>query len=179
MSTQSSSSWLLPEYLAWIGRGCPVDTTVMSLYLINAQITSIPAEIGNLRYLLRLVIRENQLTSIPAEIGNIHCLQQLDLSRNQITSIPVEIGNLHGLKELDLSHNTLTTIPTQLCHFSDDAYFDITSNPNVFVPSNVLEMLNRQIHKQQTLNHEYGCDCYYWYMTNLFAHETNTVENGG
>lgn len=49
----------------------------------------------------------NQLTSLPAEIGDLTKLWQLDLSGNQLTSLPAEIGELTNLKELNLRGNPL------------------------------------------------------------------------
>ena len=41
----------------------------VELFLYSNQLTSIPAEIGNLQKLKNLYLETNQLTSIPAEIG--------------------------------------------------------------------------------------------------------------
>ena len=40
----------------------------------------------------------NQLTSLPAEIGQLTSLTELDLSGNQLTSVPAEIGQLTSLR---------------------------------------------------------------------------------
>ena len=39
----------------------------------------------------QLGLGRNQLTSLPAEIGQLAALQVLDLSDNQLTSVPAEI----------------------------------------------------------------------------------------
>ena len=49
-----------------------------------------------------MYLNNNQLTSLPAEIGQLTSLTELYLSDNQLTSVPAEIGQLTSLKELDL-----------------------------------------------------------------------------
>ena len=51
----------------------------------------------------------NQLTSLPAEIGQLTSLEELDLYDNQLTSVPAEIGQLTSLRELNLHDNQLTS----------------------------------------------------------------------
>jgi len=60
-------------------------------------LTSVPAEIGQLRSLELLYLRNNQLTSIPAEIGQLPLLRGLWLDSNQLTSIPVEVGRMRRI----------------------------------------------------------------------------------
>ena len=42
-------------------------------------------------------LSDNQLTSLPAEIGQLTSLTWLHLSDNQLTSLPAEIGQLTSL----------------------------------------------------------------------------------
>ena len=53
----------------------------------------------------------NQLTSMPAEIGQLTSLEELGLSDKQLTSMPAEIGQLTSLKKLWLHDNQLTRLP--------------------------------------------------------------------
>ncbi|MFB2896454.1 leucine-rich repeat domain-containing protein [Aerosakkonemataceae cyanobacterium BLCC-F50] len=85
-----------------------------SLYLNGNQLTSLPAEIGQLHSLTDLYLRGNRLTSLPAEIGQLHSLTWLDLRNNRLTSLPAEIGQLHSLTHLYLSRNQLTNLPAQI-----------------------------------------------------------------
>ena len=41
---------------------------------------------------------DNQLTSVPAEIGQLTSLRELVLYDNQLTSLPAEIGQLASLR---------------------------------------------------------------------------------
>ena len=56
----------------------------------------------------------NQLTSVPAEIGQLTSLEKLDLWDNQLTSVPAEIGQLTSLEVLGLSYNHLTSLPAEI-----------------------------------------------------------------
>ena len=71
------------------------------------QLTSLPAEIGQLVSLVELDLGGNQLTSLPSEIGQLTSLTQLNLYNNQLTSLPAEIGQLTSLTELHLEDNQL------------------------------------------------------------------------
>ena len=51
---------------------------------------------------IKLHLGGYQLTSLPAEIGQLRSLERLDLNANYLTSLPAEIGQLRSLKELDL-----------------------------------------------------------------------------
>ena len=58
---------------------------VRVLRLSNNQLTTLPAEIGNLINLRGLALRNNQLITLPAEIGNLTTnLQALGLGKNQL-----------------------------------------------------------------------------------------------
>ena len=58
-----------------------------------------------------LNISHTNISSLPAEIGNLINLQELCLSYNQLSLLPAEIGNLINLKELLLNHNQLSLLP--------------------------------------------------------------------
>ena len=52
-----------------------------------------------------LELGRNQLTSVPAEIGQLMSLQALGLSDNQLTSVPAEIGQITSLYVLRIDDN--------------------------------------------------------------------------
>ena len=84
------------------------------MYLGGNQLTSVPAEIGQLTSLTELDLHDNQLTSLPAEIGQLTSLTELDLNGNQLTSLPAEIGQLSSLTSGCTSDgNQLTSLPAE------------------------------------------------------------------
>jgi hypothetical protein len=75
---------------------------------------SIPADVGGLHFLRRLVLSGNNLTGqIPGQFGDLAALEVLDLSRNSLTgSIPLHLTDASHLQVLRLDHNRLSgTIP--------------------------------------------------------------------
>ena len=114
-----NTNWLSNETLSeW--HGVTTDATgrvtVLSLS-VNELSGRIPAELGNLANLQRLVFSSNALSGeIPAELGNLANLQTLYLYANDLSGeIPAELGNLANLQTLSLSWNELSgEIPMEL-----------------------------------------------------------------
>ena len=83
----------------------------------NALTGAIPAELGNLSELVELKLYSNQLTGgIPPELGRLSNMTTLNLSRNQLSGgVPVELGALSSVTTLWLHNNRLSGgIPTSL-----------------------------------------------------------------
>ena len=99
------------------------------LDLSGNQLTSLPAEIGNLTILLVLDLSHNNLSSLPAIIGSLPNLTYLYLSHNQLSSLPVEIGSLTSLLDLNLSHNNLSSLPVEMSNLGGLQLLDIGHNP--------------------------------------------------
>ena len=104
---------------AWEGvtvEGAP--GRVVELSLQNKELAgAVPAQLGNVFNLRRLVLSQNALMGeIPAELGDLSNLTVLELDQNQLTgTIPVGLANLTNLNELDLSSNRLSgEIPRDL-----------------------------------------------------------------
>ena len=55
----------------------------------------------------------NQLTSVPAEVGQLTSLMWLYLGYNQLTSVPTEVGQLTSLVTMGLGDNPLTSVPAE------------------------------------------------------------------
>ncbi len=101
------------------------------LFLQSNQISSIPAEIGNLTKLESLRLDNNLLSGpIPARIGDLINLNELILSTNQLSgTIPSTIGNLTNLYYLGLFDNALTgTIPSEIGGLANIRYLYLYNN---------------------------------------------------
>lgn len=85
----------------------PSSLTLLTFFRNPSLQGPIPASIGNLTSLQRLVLSQNSLQgALPAELGNLKSLLQLDLSHNNFTGeVPSSFGNLDSLVNLDLRWN--------------------------------------------------------------------------
>mgnify|MGYP002480502086 CR=1 FL=1 len=78
--------------------------------------TTLPKELGKLRNLQVLDLRNNNLSlsTIPSEIGQLVSLRKLLLANNKLLSLPPEIKTMKDLIELDVSNNALTALPEEI-----------------------------------------------------------------
>ena len=72
------------------------------LHLGGNQLTSVPAEIGQLTSLTGVAPLRQSADERAGGDRAAHVADGLDLGGNQLTSVPAEIGQLTSLKELDL-----------------------------------------------------------------------------
>jgi Leucine-rich repeat (LRR) protein len=83
--------------------------------LKSKNLTSIAFKNLDNARIVTLFLADNKLTSLPVEIGRLTGLKKRSVARNRLTWLPVEIGRLPGLKDLDLRNNPLTTPPIEVC----------------------------------------------------------------
>ena len=91
----------------------------------------IPAEIGQLRSLINLLLPQNQLTgSIPTELRQLTALFSLELNANRLSgTIPAEIGEVTRLSRLNLARNDLTgEIPEELGNLTQLRHVYVNGN---------------------------------------------------
>lgn len=108
------------RHLNFSSSDVPFDDIICELYNLrilrmdNNNITIIPPNIKNLKYLEKLELSRNQIKIIPEEICQLFNLQSIILYDNQIESIPNKIGNLVNLQFLGLGNNYIKYIPKQI-----------------------------------------------------------------
>ena len=97
---------------------------------VNDRRGSIPASIGNLKYLIKLDLCFNFLRGdIPSKIGNLKNLEILKLEFNQLHGkIPTTIKNLTKLTYLALDHNRLEGNISMLSNLKDLTLLNIHEN---------------------------------------------------
>jgi small GTP-binding protein len=100
------------ELLEVIEEAKASGATELDLYWAN--LTTLPAEIGQLTKLTWLNLGRNQLTTLPPEIGRLTKLTFLDLTSNQLTTLPTELFQLINLTTLYVSGNPLTSPPIEI-----------------------------------------------------------------
>ncbi len=112
------------------------------LYLLENQLKSLPAEIGELTNLTTLRLSYNPLKSLPAEIGELTDLTTLDLSGNQLKSLPAEIGELTNLTTLDLFRNQLTSLPAEIVELKNLTTLGLSYNQLTSLPAEIGALKN-------------------------------------
>lgn len=83
------------------------------------ELESVPAGLGELRAVGKVVLHNNKLKEIPASFANFDAITYLDLENNQIENIPTAVyvnlikkaKSINGGVRLDLSNNNLKTLP--------------------------------------------------------------------
>ncbi|CAL9218307.1 unnamed protein product [Arabidopsis halleri] len=96
--------------------------TALYLTFANNRFTgSIPASIGNIKYLQEVLFLNNQLTGcLPYQIGNLTRATVFDVGFNQLTGpIPYSFGCLETMEQLNLAGNKFYgTIPEIVCEIA-------------------------------------------------------------
>ena len=92
----------------------PCLENLQILLINNNKLRSLPAEIGQLKKLLKIDASQNQLKMLPGSIGDLHALKILKLDSNKLQRLPVTIGDLESLQQLDLSSNDLWELPDEI-----------------------------------------------------------------
>lgn len=78
------------------------------------DLTDLPEELAELRYIRTLRLKYNQLKRIPAVVVKLPQLMILEVSGNKIQKVDDSIGQLAILKELDLSGNEIVSVSEAL-----------------------------------------------------------------
>ncbi|KAI8497700.1 hypothetical protein Bbelb_243520 [Branchiostoma belcheri] len=118
---------------------------LLTIYLNDKGLTSVPAEVFDIRDVECLVLSNNRLKSIPEEIGQLQKLQRLELDNNLLTQLPQAITTLPNLQYIDLSHNKLETLPDGLSKLKQLQYLNIWNNVFKEIPEEVCSLLQLQI----------------------------------
>ena len=89
----------------------------------------LPAEIGQLKNLTSLNLNFTALKYLPEQIGQLKNLSSLHIRNAQLKYLPVEIGQLTNLSVLNLRGNQLTSLPTEIGQLKKLTYLNINNNP--------------------------------------------------
>jgi internalin A len=112
------------------------------LYLSQNQLSAVPAELGQLSNLTRLYLSQNQLSTVPAELGQLSHLTVLSLHQNQLSTVPAELGQLSHLTELYLYQNQLSAVPAELGQLSHLTRLYLYQNQLSTVPAELGQLSN-------------------------------------
>ena len=92
---------------------------ILSMKLVQKNITDIPQGLQYLSQLMELSLAKNRIKEITIRLGNLSQLRTLDLSHNLFEQMPPEIGKLSYLQQLDLSNNRIKEIHVSLKNLSE------------------------------------------------------------
>lgn len=126
----------------WGGVTTNSSGNITELNLGDKNITTIPAEIGQLTHLTYLSLHNNQLSAIPSEIGYLTNLEQLYLNGNQFTVVPAEIWQLINLSALALSQNEFTVIPAEIGQLTKLSQLYLEDNQLTSFPTEIGQLVN-------------------------------------
>lgn len=139
----------------------PSKETMQLIYLNENKLTSLPANLKNLKNLGLLDIASNHITTLP-ELGNDVSLVQCLMSDNRITAIPDSWFVTDDLEKLLADNNQITVFPDM---FSSTSKFQIeevsmegnkiSSFPSTFKGVNI-EQLNLNANKFTKLPEEFS-----------------------
>jgi GTPase SAR1 family protein len=109
------------------------------LDLFNNELSSLPRELGGLKNLTSLDLFNNELSSLPPELGQLKSLTSLNLGSNQLNNLAPELGQLKSLYSLNLSSNPLSSLPPELEQLKSLTSLDLSSNPLGSLPPKIWE----------------------------------------
>jgi Leucine-rich repeat (LRR) protein len=120
-------------------------TQLRKLIIDNNEFPQLPPEIGQLNQLRELSMDCNELTQLPPEIGQLTQLRELSMECNEITQLPPEIGQLKQLIELKMSDNKLTQLPPEIGQLRQLHRVDLSTNRLTQLPSEIRQLSNVEI----------------------------------
>ena len=86
-----------------------------------------------------LILTDNRISSLPASIGRLHGLRKLMLANNKLHSLPDSLRNCQQLELIRLSQNDLRTIPRWLCTMPNLAWVAFSGNPAIQILDDSVE----------------------------------------
>ncbi|KAL7857675.1 hypothetical protein AOLI_G00177770 [Acnodon oligacanthus] len=104
----------LPGLLTSLPASISCLSFLVHLDLSFNRLSLLPACILSLSHLSELLLCHNQLDSLPEELGALVSLQRLSVLGNKLQALPLGVGLLLELQELDVSFNQLESLPEEL-----------------------------------------------------------------
>lgn len=134
---------------------------LQSLNLLYNRISSIPEEIGRLKRLKLLGMSFNRISSIPECIMKAKNLETLYMSNNRLSSIPAMISELKELKKLNLSGNMIESIPGEMGELNSLQDLNLSGNSITSIPEGIaglgsLKKLNLSNNRLSSIPEEIG-----------------------
>lgn len=142
-----------------------LDRRSNTIDLHDYLLTSLPACLGNCKWIERLYLSRNYLEVLPDFIGELPNLTHLDLAItrfktlpdnfrnltklkylrlewNALSEIPAVVWELHSLEELDMARNIITTIPPAIANLRKLKHLKIANNDITQLPEELAQIRN-------------------------------------
>lgn len=100
---------------------------IKALSLIKCHSDTLPDNIGNLKNLQLLWLRNNEFGTVPDTFSQLTELEDLNLRSCEITTFPKALFHLKKLKKLVISNNKFAILPDELFELTALEYLDIGS----------------------------------------------------
>ncbi|MEW5312429.1 MAG: hypothetical protein WDW38_004066 [Sanguina aurantia] len=84
-------------------------------------------EVGYLKKLRVLSLKENKLTGLPASLGGCAAMIECHVGFNSLSGVPAEFGACSSLRVLDLRNNRISELPDGICSLKL-SLLDLTNN---------------------------------------------------
>nr|XP_060613425.1 E3 ubiquitin-protein ligase LRSAM1 isoform X1 [Anolis sagrei ordinatus] len=121
--------------------------TVKVLDLHDNQMTSLPADIGQLKSLQVLNVEKNLLKVLPDSLGDLDQLQTLNLKGNRLKDLPTTLGGLRSLRTLDVSENLVQALPLAIAHIRTLETLTLNASSMTYPPCEICSIGTEAIQK--------------------------------
>jgi len=109
---------------------------------ISGNIKSLPAQIGELKRLEKLILPFNDLKTLPDNIKELKNLRVLGLYRNLIEELPFHLKELNQLERIDLCNNKIEWIPDWIGDFQHLEDLSLCNNNLHTLPESIKKLIN-------------------------------------
>lgn len=116
------------------------DLNVLDFGRWKQKVKEVPGEIGELKFLKRIILPGHHLQTLPEEIEHLKKLEWLNLYDNKIDHLPETIGGLTGLRWLFLRDNFLETLPRSITGLKSLIRLNLSNNKLKYLPNEVGEL---------------------------------------
>jgi Leucine-rich repeat (LRR) protein len=106
----------------------------------NAALRSVPKEIGCLTALVRLDLSEQLLEHLPDSLGCLRSLEHLVVCGNRLTRLPASVGECAALTTLSLDDNALCELPEAVGRLTRLERLALRNNRLAWLPSSLVAL---------------------------------------
>lgn len=100
----------------------------------NHRLKRLPAQMGNLRALRQIALRNTRLDALPASLGDLEQLRVLWIDDHSLSALPQSIGRLPGLAALHLNMRSLEQLPASFTGLDRLVYLNLHGSALASLP---------------------------------------------